>query len=215
MDTKGAKKFNQKPEFKVTLGQPRGEQAAKNQLKLSKGVFSRYSFVFLVVLQLLAIYLLFLWGYHNNRFGYKFDNFVQHSGIWVIFGKKTYQQKQEDFSVNAKSDLVKEGFTERFLSGRLAKTELSADQTTLTLTLDRNQADQVQVVVDLANEPQININCLDYKEHKLCENYSLFYQVKAEELIRAKDLWVKVVQRQDLKAEQAEWRTILILVEED
>lgn len=39
---------------------------------------------------ILVMYGLLYWGYHTSRLPYWFDNFVQETGVWRVFGAKSY-----------------------------------------------------------------------------------------------------------------------------
>ena len=51
---------------------------------------SAFFWVIILLVQCVLLYGLSYWGYHSSRLPYWFDNFVQNTGIWRIYGTKTY-----------------------------------------------------------------------------------------------------------------------------
>lgn len=66
--------------------------------------------IFGIIIQLPLIYGLTYWGYHSSRLPYWFDNFVQRTGIWRIYGEKEYGEEPFEnlFWFDPRLDIVKD-----------------------------------------------------------------------------------------------------------
>ncbi len=76
-----------------------------------------------IVVQLVLLYGLTYWGYHTSRLPYWFDNFVDKTGIWRIYGKKTYGENvySKDLWLDPRLDMVEEVIVSQEYLGYLNK----------------------------------------------------------------------------------------------
>ncbi len=58
----------------------------KKSVKVSKPNF----WVVLFFLQLIILYFITRWGYHNSKMPWEFDRFLHRSGLWHVYGYKEY-----------------------------------------------------------------------------------------------------------------------------
>lgn len=64
-----------------------------NRFNLRHIFRSSIFWIVLIVLQLVGMYLLTYWGYHNSRLPYWMENYIQNTEIWKIYGRKSYGEK--------------------------------------------------------------------------------------------------------------------------
>lgn len=95
------------------------EKKVKSAKKIRIIKFWKYSifWVILLILQLGLLYGVSYWGYHNSRTPYWFDNWVQKTGVWKMYGKRDVVFNFEDFSLNNEKVALKERVVEKVYFG--------------------------------------------------------------------------------------------------
>ncbi len=81
----------------------------KKSVKVSKPNF----WVVLFFLQLIFLYVLTLWGYHNSKMPWEFDRFLHRTGLWRVYGYKEYglNEMRQVYSERPNEVEVYEGFS--------------------------------------------------------------------------------------------------------
>lgn len=98
----------------------------KHRLRLKLSKWTIFASVLLFI-QLIVLYALTYWGYHNSKLPYSFDNFVQSNSLWRIYGVKKYGEVafNEDFLVDPRLEGIEIDQVIREVSGYLAEKKVS------------------------------------------------------------------------------------------
>ncbi|MBN2100332.1 hypothetical protein JW710_00340 [Candidatus Dojkabacteria bacterium] len=152
-------------------------------------VFNKPLFwVILIVVNLLVIYLSLLWGYQTSRLSSSFDNFVQESGIWRLFGQKNYNEGAFIFdpSLNISHHSIKVDA----YSGYLNKVNIEGEK--IVLILNSQNKEDFEVEIPKAEDGK----------YILCQkNMPFCHEGSVEDLTIGDLVWVYRVEDIDEKTE--------------
>lgn len=120
-----------------------------------------------VVLVLIAVlFALTSWGYHNSKFPYQFDNFVQRTGLWRVYGSKTYEPVDvtADISmVDPRLENVVDETVIRYTLGGLIL-EIEHEEDTLTSLRLMDEGGGVPVILSPTEVKAVHVKeCPDYE----------------------------------------------------
>lgn len=101
-------------------------------------------FVLILMVFFSGWYVFLNWGYHNSKFSYKFDNFVQENGIWRIFGAKAYERTQNlDYAADPRLIWVERYYRKNVSNGTI----VSISPENLEFSIDHHRDGVVSMVV--------------------------------------------------------------------
>jgi len=104
----------------------------------------------LFVVQVLLVYLLTNWAYHSGRTPSWFDNFVQESGIWKVYGDKLYEVPfSDEFWFDPGLDFVEDNVVVVKYGGYIDNLEIGDKKADIRLShVDR---EDVEIEIDIAD----------------------------------------------------------------
>lgn len=115
--------------------------------------------VVVFVVQLGVLYGLTRWGYHTSRLPYWFDNFVQDTGVWRIYGKKVYGDDVNGvFWVDPRLNSVSVKNVVQDFEGRLSRIEVR-DDSTQVWTIESVKYGEKEYLVEIDDDTSVSVSC--------------------------------------------------------
>lgn len=147
------------------------EPGSKMKLRIYpvKLLKSSIFWVIVLIVQVLLLYGITWYGYHNSHLPYWFDNVVQSSGLWRIYGKKEYEPTSiEPYElVNPKlNNVVKDTYASFVVRGYLVDVE-KLDRAVEGLVIDLPESENVTFSGMYTVEAVFKSVCID---EEMCQS---------------------------------------------